>query len=157
MKESTHISKVTGFKLPESYFEDFKVKDFTSTKRELKSGFSVPEGYFESFEVKAPKEVKVVRFSDYQKSIAVAAVLLVVLGSLLIGLLINPQPDAQQLNFSKINKTEIENYLEDEMLMDHDLYLEDQELNLDFKNPDLKDNKVIDDMDDISIEQLMDY
>ena len=157
MKDSKHISKATGFKVPKSYFDDFKTKDFTGEKRRLKSGFVLPQNYFEQFEVQIPKEPKVFRLSDFQKTVAVAAVLLVLLGTLLIGLLIDPQPESQQLNFSKINRTEIENYLEDEMLMDHDLYVEDEELELNFKNKELKENKIIDDMDDISIEQLMDY
>jgi hypothetical protein len=156
MKDSKHISKTSGFITPKSYFEDFKLKDFTE-KRTVKSGFILPENYLQNFEVNKPKEVKIFRLSDYHKTIAVAAVLLVILGTLLVGLLINPQPDSQQLNFSKINKTELNNYLEDEMLMDYDLYLEDGELELDFEDNDIQENNIIDDMDDISIEQLMDY
>jgi len=157
MKDSKHISKSSGFKVPKSYFEDFKLKDFTTEKRHVKSGFSVPEHYFENFEVRVPQQTKVIRLSDVQKTVAVAAVLLVVLGTLLTGLLIDPQPDTQQLNFSKINKTQIEDYLEYEMLMDEYLYVEDEDLNLNLKSKDIKDNSIIDDMDDISIEQLMDY
>lgn len=157
MKDSKHISNSSGFKVPKSYFEDFKVRDFIEDKREVRSGFKTPKNYFENFKVETPKETKVIKLSDLQKTIAVAAVLLVILGTLLTGLLIDPQADKQQLNFSKINKTEIENYLEDEMLMDHDLYIEDENLDLDFENNKIQDNKIIDDMDDISIEQLMDY
>jgi hypothetical protein len=157
MKDSKHISKTCGFKIPKSYFEGFKIEDFTNHKRKVKSGFDLPDNYFENFNVKPPKTVKVLRLSDFQKTVAVAAVLIVILGTLLVGLILDPLPDAGKLNFSKINKTEIENYLEDEMLMDHDLYIENKELELDFENNDLKENKIIDDMDDISIEQLMDY
>lgn len=155
MRDSKHISKSSGFKVPKSYFEDFEVKDFTAEKRNLKSGFSVPEDYFENFEVRVPHQTKVIRLSDVQKTVAVAAVLLVILGTLLTGLLIDSQPNTQQLNFSKINKTQIEDYLEDEMLMDHDLYVDDEDLNL--KSIKIEKNFIIDDMDDISIEQLMDY
>lgn len=157
MKDSKHISKATGFKVPKSYFEDFKLKHFTKENSKVKSGFSVPKDYFENFKVEIPKQPKIFRLSDYQKTVAVAAVLLVLLGTLLIGLLIKPQADNQQLNFSKINKTEIENYLEDEMLMDQDLYIEDEDMNLDVKTKNFQKNNIIDDMDDISIEQLMDY
>ncbi len=155
MRDSKHISKISGFKVPKSYFEDFEVKDFTAEKRNLKSGFFVPEHYFENFEVRVPQQTKVIRLSDVQKTVAVAAVLLVILGTLLTGLLIDSQPNTQQLNFSKINKTQIEDYLEDEMLMDHDLYVDDEDLNL--KSIKIEKNFIIDDMDDISIEQLMDY
>lgn len=157
MKDSKHISKTTGFKVPKAYFEYFEVKDFTSEKRSVKSGFTVPKGYFENIEVEVPKDTKVIRLSDVQKSIAVAATLLVVLGSLLIGLLINPQSDTQPLNFSQIDKNEVEDYLEDEMLMDHDLYVEDEDLDFNYRSKDIQKNNIIDDMDDISIEQLMDY
>lgn len=156
MKPNKNISNKSGFKVPKSYFEDFEIKSLKVEEIQHKTGFSIPEGYFDNFKVEKPKPAKVIQLNEFQKTIAVAATLLVLLGTLLIGLLIKPKPQ-QQLDFSKINKTEIMNYLEDEMMMDHDLYLESENLELDYSNNNLNESNIIDDMDDGSIEQLMDY
>ena len=41
--------------------------------------------------------------------------------------------------------------------MDDDLYVEDDNLKLNFNKDNIKDNTVIEDLDDSSLEQLMDY
>lgn len=156
MKYSNHISKSTGFKVPEGFLKDFKVPKDDLELPQIKSGFKCPESYFEEFHVNLPKPSKVRKLNEIYKTIAVAASLLIILGTLLIGLLVKHSPEPS-LNFSKINPSEIENYLEDEMLMDHDLYIEGNTLKLNFDSKDIKNNTIIEDMDDSSIEQLMDY
>ena len=156
METSNHISKSSGFKVPETYFKDFKIKDLETNKRKQESGFSVPDAYFDDFKVKTPQKTKIISISDKQKTFAIAASLLVLLGTLLLGLILKPQPQ-QELNFSKIDKSVLENYLEDEMFMDTDLYVENEELYYKFSTKNLSDNKIIDNMDDTSIEQLIDY
>jgi hypothetical protein len=156
MKHTDHILKSSGFKVPKDYFKDFKVTKDDLELRQSKSGFTLPESYFEEFDLKTPQVTKVRRLNEVYKTIAVAASLLVILGTLLMGLFFN-QKSEPSLNFSKIDRSEIENYLEDELLMDHDLYVEDNELKLDFNSNNLTENTVIEDMDDSSLEQLMDY
>lgn len=157
MKSIKHILDKSGFIVPESYFEDFKIKSLDADQQFDKSGFTVPKDYFANFKVDTPNSSKLIRLSELQKTIAVAATLLILLGTLLGGLLISPQAQ-NQLDFTKINRNEMMNYLEDEMMMDHDLYLESENLRLNYFNNSIKQNtSIIDDMDDISIEQLMDY
>ena len=65
MKEKRNIPKQTGFKVPDNYFEDFKV-DFSrnevensSTLETIKSsGFKTPENYLEDFKVEIPSAEK---------------------------------------------------------------------------------------------------
>ena len=65
MKEKRNIPKQTGFKVPDNYFEDFKV-DFSrnevensSTLETIKSsGFKTPENYLEDFKVEVPSAEK---------------------------------------------------------------------------------------------------
>ena len=65
MKEKNNIPNKTGFKVPNTYFEDFKV-DFsrnedknTSILSSIKStGLKTPENYFEDFKVNIPLEEK---------------------------------------------------------------------------------------------------
>ncbi len=156
MKTDKNIPQSSGFKLPKSYFKDFKINDLENEKRKHKSGFSVPESYFSELEIKIPKEPKTFKLNELQKTIAIAASLLVLLGSLLLGLILKPQAD-QEVNFSKLNKSDIENYLEEEMFMESDLYVENEEFYLEIHEQNLSENDIIDNMDDSSIEQLIDY
>ncbi len=156
MKPNNHISDKSGFKVPKSYFEDFEIKSLKSEKQKLKTGFSIPEHYFDNFEAQKPKSGKLIRLNEFQKTIAVAATLIVLLGTLLIGLIIKPQPQ-QQFDFSKINRNEIMDYLEDEVMMDYDLYVEDERLEIDLSETNLENTNIIDNMDDSSIELLMEY
>lgn len=156
MKTSNHISKSSGFKVPKSYFKDFAIKDLQSEKRKYKSGFSVPDAYFDNFKVEIPQKTKVFKLNDRQKTIAIAASLLLLLGSLLLGLILKPQPP-QELNFSQIDKTVIENYIEDELFMDTDLYVEGEDFYYKVSRKNISKNNIIDNMDDSSIEQLIDY
>ncbi|RRO22582.1 hypothetical protein [Flavobacteriaceae bacterium 14752] len=156
MKLNNHISDKSGFKVPRSYFDDFEIKSFKVQGQKSKTGFSVPEHYFEDFKVKHSKSSKLIRLNEFQKTIAIAASLLVILGTLLTGLLVKPQ-QPQQLDFSKISRNEVKNYLEDEIMMDYDLYLEDEQLEINLTENNVDDTNIIDNMDDGSIEQLMDY
>jgi hypothetical protein len=155
MKDSKHISKSTGFKVPRSYFENFKVKTESIDMTQNKSGFVVPDAYFEDFKVETPKPVKVRKLNETYKTIAVAASLLAILGTLLVGLIQTKQETS--LNFSKLNHSDIENYLEYEMMMEDDLYVEEENVNFNFNKDNIKDNTIIEDLDDSSLEQLMDY
>jgi hypothetical protein len=155
MKESKHISKASGFKVPESYFENFKVDLNRLDSSQNKSGFIVPDGYFKELKVDVPQKPKVRRLHEVYKTVAIAAGLLAILGTLLLGLL-RTKPDTS-LNFSKLDQSDIENYLEYEIMMDDDLYVEDDNLNFNFNKEDIKDNTIIEDLDDSSLEQLMDY
>lgn len=156
MKTPNHISKSSGFKVPKNYFKNFKIKDLEAVKHKHKTGFLVSEAYFEDFEVKTPQNTKIISLNGKQKTFAIAASLLVLLGTLLLGLILKPQPQ-QELNFSKINQSVIEDYLADEMFMDNDLYVENEDLYYKFSTKNLSDNEIIDNMDDSSIEQLIDY
>ncbi len=155
MKNSKHISKSTGFKVPESYFEDFKLKIKDLKANQNQSGFIVPDNYFEDFKLETPKPVKVRKLYEVYKTIAVAAVLLAILGTLLLGLF-RTEPDTS-LNFSKLDQSDIENYLEYEIMMEDDLYVEDDNLKFNFDKENIKENTIIEDLDDSSLEQLMDY
>ena len=65
MKEKRNIPKQTGFKVPDNYFEDFKV-DFSRNEVEnsstletiQSSGFKTPESYLEDFKVEIPSAEK---------------------------------------------------------------------------------------------------
>lgn len=156
MKSLRHISKPFGFKVPKSYFEDFEIDNLDDEKRKHKTGFSVPDSYFEDFEAKTPEKTKVIKLNDKQKTFAIAASFLILLGSLLLGLILKPQPQ-NNLNFSKIDKSAIENYLEYEVFMEADLYEESDELDYNVPSINISENNIIDNMDDSSIEQLIDY
>ena len=157
MKSRKHISDKSGFKVPETYFEDFEIKLLNSEKQKNKSGFTVPKGYFENFEISKHKSTKVIRLTEIQKTLGVAATLLILLGTLLFGLFFNPKPEQKPLDFSKLNRAEMMNYLEDEMMMDYDLYLENENIELNHPGNHIDNANIIDNMDDSSIEQLMDY
>lgn len=156
MKTSKHISESTGFKVPKSYFKDFDIKTLRAEKRAQKTGFSVPEAYFNDFEVKIPAEPQVLKITPKYKTIAIAASLLILLGSLLLGLILKPQ-SSEKLNFSKINKSEIENYIEYEIFMDTDAYDESDGDYFKLPSKHITENNIIDNMDDSSIEQLIEY
>ncbi|NBC57461.1 MAG: hypothetical protein GVY05_04160 [Bacteroidetes bacterium] len=156
MKSNKHISDKSGFKVPKSYFEDFEIKRFDIEKHKQNSGFSVPENYFDDFEVKIPQQRKLVNLNEKQKSFAIAASLLLLLGSLLLGLILKPKPQ-QEFNFSKIDQSVIEDYLEYEMFMENDLYVENEDFFFKFSTKNLSQNEIIDNMDDSSLEQLIDY
>ena len=155
MKTSKHISKSSGFKVPKSYFEDFEIKNFDTEKRNYKAGFSVPDDYFDDFVVKIPKKVKIINLNEKQKTFAIAASLLILLGSLLLGLILKPVPQ-QDLNFSKIDKSVIEEYLDYEIFMEADLYEKDDQFKYNIPLKNISKNDIIDNMDDSSIEQLID-
>jgi len=155
MKKSNHIKKVAGFKVPDGYF-DTNAIDFSRLKSvEDQSGFKVPENYFDSFKVEVPKETKTIRLYNY-KFIAIAASLTIILATLLINL-ISGQLNSEPMDFSKLDKQHLFDYIEDEMLLDHDMYINgtDEKLKV-FKN-DISEEEVLDYLDDTSIEQLMDY
>jgi len=156
MESSKNISKKSGFKVPESYFDDFDIQTLKGKKQQHIAGFSVPENYFENFEVQNPKPTKIIRLNEFQKTLAIASILIVLLGTLLIGLLTQPQPQ-RDLNFSKIDKSVIENYLEDEMLMETDFYVENDDFYFKLKPQNFSSKEVIDNMDDSSLEQLIEY
>ena len=109
MKDSKHISKSTGFKVPESYFENFKVKTDNLNIAQNKSGFVVPDNYFKEFKIEVSKPAKVRRLNELYKTIAVAASLLIILGTLLVGLI--QTKEQTSLNFSKLDQSDIEKYL----------------------------------------------
>lgn len=156
MKTQNNISKSSGFKVPKSYFKNFEIQDLKSEKRKYKSGYSVPDAYFDDFKVEIPHKSKVVQLNEKQKTIAIAASLLLLLGSLLLGLILKPQ-SPKKLNFSQIDKSVIENYLEDELFMDTDLYVEGEKYFYKVSPKNISKNNIIDNMDDSSIEQLIDY
>jgi len=156
MKHSNNISEISGYKVPKAYFENFKVDLDNKTKIEDKSGFVVPDNYFDNLNIEIRQEAKVRKLNEFYKTIAVAASLLIILGTLLSGLLIKETPETS-FNFSKLDQSEIESYLEYELMMDNDVYVDDENLELDFSKQDLKGNAVIENMDDSTLEQLIDY
>jgi hypothetical protein len=152
MKNTKNISKLSGFKTPKGYFDSFSVDVKAASQN--KAGFKVPENYFESFEVKAPKPSKVIRLYHY-KSVAVAAVLIVILGTMLINL-INVQQADENLDFSKIDRNQLFDYIEDEMYLDHDLYISNNAGSPKSSTIDLSSDEVLEYLDETSIEQLID-
>jgi len=156
MKGSKYISEASGFKVPDAYFAEFKVKDLKKDVKCRDAGFVVPDNYFEAFSVSLPQKSKTVNLKSDFKIYAIAASLILILGSALLTTILDFQAD-QSLNFSKIDKTEMQNYIEDQMLMDQEFYLEDEAVNFQISSQNFDENTIIDDMDDISIEQLMDY
>ncbi len=156
MKTSKHISKSIGYKVPESYFEEFKVDISLTKSHQHKSGFSIPENYFENLRIQTPRPTKVRKLREVYKTVAVAASLLVILASLLMGLILQNNQKTV-LNFSQLNPSDIENYIEYEMMMDEDLYVDDKNLILDFNTDNIQNNTIIEDIDDSTLEQLMDY
>jgi len=155
MKTSNHIKKVAGFKIPEGYFENNAIDLSRLTSVEGRSGFKVPQDYFDGFTVEVPKETKPIRLYNY-KSLAIAASLTILLATLLINL-IGSQLKSEAMDFSKIDQQHLYDYIEDEMILDHDMYINGMDKNLkDFKN-DISEEAVLDYLDDTNIEQLMDY
>ena len=155
MKKSDHIKKVSGFKVPKGYFEN-NLMDYSKLKSvESQTGFKVPEHYFENFEVDVPKETKTIRLYNY-KSLAIAASLIVILATLLINL-IGSQLNSEPMDFSKLDKDILFDYIEDEMILDHDMYINGTGNKLEISKSDISDEDVLNYLDDTSIEQLMDY
>jgi hypothetical protein len=155
VKKSKDIKKITGFKVPDAYF-DSKTIDFTQIKSvEDQSGFKVPKGYFDNFKIDLSKEVKTIRLYNY-KTIAIAASLAILLATLLINL-IGSQTNSDAMDFSKLDKQHLFDYIEDEMLLDHDMYINGTDEKPEIFKNDISEEDVLDYLDDTSIEQLMDY
>lgn len=150
------IKKRSGFNIPDAYFENFKVSNHPLKQIQQKTGFSVPDAYFEDFKIKPNNKPKVIKLKEFYKTFAVAASLLVILGTLLVGLLsrYNHEPS---LNFSKLDKSAIENYLEYEMMMDEVIDVEQKKVNFDFNSKLKANNSIIENLDDTTLEHLMDY
>jgi len=155
MKTSDHIKEVSGFKVPNGYFENFSFDDAQHTSIETKTGFKVPEDYFENLKVEVPKVKKTRKLYNY-KTLAIAASLTVILATLLINL-IGSQLNSEPMDFSKLDKDLLYDYIEDEMILDHDLYIKDSGKKLELQSNTISDEDVLDYLDDTSIEQLMDY
>ena len=59
MDKSNHISKASGFKVPEGYFTD-NAMDLAKLKgTENKSGFEVPENYFKALRIQSRPAIPV--------------------------------------------------------------------------------------------------
>lgn len=116
MKEKGNIPKNNGFKVPDSYFDDFQV-DFSQDKTPSAlldqietSGFKTPNNYFEDFKVELPKEKntsKVIRLHTKQVITAVASIAAIAIFILLIYK--NP---VQDFSSEEISSLAIEDYLE---------------------------------------------
>lgn len=118
MKEKKNILQQTGFKVPDNYFEDFKV-DFSrkevnnsSTLESIKSsGFKTPENYLDNFEVnlssisKKPSKVITLNQKKIINFISVAAAVAV----LLIIIFKEPTVNYSEENLSPLA---IEDYIE---------------------------------------------
>ncbi len=115
MKEKKNIPKNSGFKVPDNYFEDFKV-DFSQTEKNSAfnkietSGYKTPTNYFENFKVDLPKEEntsKVIQLHTRQIITAVASIAAIAIFILLIYK--NP---VQSFSSEEISSLAIEDYLE---------------------------------------------
>lgn len=150
------IKNRTGYNVPDAYFDNFKVSSQPIKHIQQKTGFSLPEAYFEDFKIKLNNKPKVIKLKEFYKTVAVAASLLVILGTLLVGLIskYNHEPS---LNFSKLDKSAIENYLEYEMMMDEVIDVEQKKVNFDFNSKLKTNNSIIENLDDTTLEHLMDY
>lgn len=154
MKDSKNISQLSGYKVPTGYFKNFSVGG-SDVESSYGHGFKVPDNYFDSFTVKPPQPAKVIHLYNY-KSIAVAAILIVILSTMLINLISMHQAN-QSLDFSKIDKSQLYDYLEDEMYLDHDLYINSSVKSSPESTLDFSEDEVLDYLDDSTIEQLIDY
>ncbi len=154
MIETKNISKLSGYRLPEDYLDNFNVENIGHDNSQS-GGFKVPESYFESFTVTPPKPSKIVYLYNY-KSIAVAAVLIVISCTMLINL-ISLHKTNESLDFSKIDKEQLYDYIEDELYLDHDLYINNADKPSPSSTPNFSEDDVLDYLDDSSIEQLIDY
>lgn len=155
MKTSDHIKNSSGFKVPKGYFENKTIELSGLKSVESKSGYKVPENYFDSFKVDVHKEARVLKFYNY-KTLAIAASLTIILATLLINL-IGSQYNTEPMDFSKLDKDLLFDYIEDEMILDHDMYINGTDDKLEVSKGDISDEDVLDYLDDTSIEQLMDY
>ena len=61
------------------------------------------------------------------------------------------------MDFSKLDKELLHDYIEDEMILDHDMYINGIDEKLEISKSDISKEDVLDYLDDTSIEQLMDY
>ena len=155
MRNSSHISKSSGFKVPKGYFESksFDISEWKPSSNT--SGFNVPENYFETFAVKISKEPKVCRLNNY-KAMAIAASMVIIIATLLINQ-IGIQQEKEPMDFSNIDKKMLFEYIEDEMILDHDMYLTGMEKDIEISKDDISKEEVLDYLDDSNLEQLMDY
>tara|TARA_B100002049_G_scaffold223614_1_gene194278 strand:- start:711 stop:1217 length:507 start_codon:yes stop_codon:yes gene_type:complete len=132
MKEKRNIPKQTGFKVPDNYFEDFKV-DFSrnevensSTLETIKSsGFKTPENYLEDFKVEIPsaekKTSKVISINRNKVFTFISTAAAVALFILFIYKEDTIVPEA-----SELSRLAIEDYLEQNEF--------DFEIEIDYKN-----------------------
>lgn len=132
MKEKKNIPKQTGFKVPDNYFEDFKV-DFSrnevensSTLETIKSsGFKTPENYLEDFKVEIPsaekKTSKVISINRNKVFTFISTAAAVALFILFIYKEDTIVPEA-----SELSRLAIEDYLEQNEF--------DFEIEIDYKN-----------------------
>ena len=155
MNRSTHISRNTGFKVPDNYFEDESLGSLKSKAVSFRSGFSLPESYFETFDVEVPAKTKVVKLFDY-KLVAVAASVLVLAATLLIKLLGTTQ-QSEYLDLSAMDKQILFNYIEEEMILDYDLYVNGAPQEIKILQDNITSEEVIDYLDDTNLEHIMDY
>lgn len=155
MKTSDHIKNSSGFKVPKGYFEN-KTIDLSGLKSvESKSGYKMPDNYFDDFKVDVPQESKTIRLYNF-KALAIAASLVVILATLLINL-VGSQYNSVPMDFSKLDKDLLYDYIEDELILDHDMYLNGTDKKPEISQSEISDEEVLDYLDDTNIEQLMDY
>lgn len=123
MEKNKSYNSKSGFKVPESYFEEFEaemmasINDDEGILYDLKkeSGFKIPQNYFESLEEKILDKIeeptgkgKVVSIFSRRKLYAVAAVAAVFIG-IISTLLFKPDP---QQTFNSLEISAMEEYLD---------------------------------------------
>ncbi|MDN6309623.1 MAG: hypothetical protein L0J60_03005, partial [Psychroflexus sp.] len=127
-KENTYRNQ-TGFNLPETYLDNFKVDPLKLVKDE--SSFKTPDGYFENFKVDLPRKKSKVRQlkSSYSAASAIAALLVV---AFMISHFVQNKMEKEDVKFSSIEQQELEEYIENEI--ENPLDYIDQNLEFDFKS-----------------------
>ncbi len=152
----------TGFKVPETYFEEFETRMFDKLQEEQlpkNTGFTVPEGYFDAVEEKilqteTTSNWKVLRNEKSKSSNTLNKPILYALAGiaavLAVLFMVYPMNSNNSFSFDAINPTTISAYIQDGELDlstdDLSMYLQDE----DFET-------LIGSSEEISVENLSDY
>ncbi|GGE07037.1 hypothetical protein [Psychroflexus salis] len=136
----------SGFKTPKHYFENFEARLINTldlhTNHKIKelpaTGFKIPEAYFDDVENKILKQTEVknqtkIRTLWYYKVARIAAILLIIITSYSILKVNNTNQNTKSNNFSSLNESDIEIYIENNILPYSEmrnLYITESELDI---------------------------
>jgi len=103
---------VTGFVVPDGYFEHFELKLLdTNKKSEPKSGFEAPENYFENFRVRTDQENKKTLVRSLPGKFIFKIGYATVAASILLFFVLTLPKDRNSENLTELNALDIESWV----------------------------------------------